>query len=237
MTLLVVLLLPASVFAQASLTGTVRDASGGVLPGVTVEAASPALIEKVRTAITDDTGQYRIVDLRPGTYALTFTLPGFNTVKREGIELLGSSTLTIPVDMRVGGLEETITVTGESPVVDVQNARREVVLNNDTIQTIPATRAAGALLNATPGVFVGDPGLAISPTMTSFNARSSTINSTSVAGEGRYAINGFPLTAARSGGFSSYVYDTVNTEEIAITVGGGLGESDIGGPVMNIIPR
>jgi hypothetical protein len=157
LTLLVVLLLPASVFAQASLTGTVRDASGGVLPGVTVEAASPALIEKVRTAITDDTGQYRIVDLRPGTYALTFTLPGFNTVKREGIELLGSSTLTIPVDMRVGGLEETITVTGESPVVDVQNARREVVLNNDTIQTIPATRAAGALLNATPGVFVGDP--------------------------------------------------------------------------------
>ena len=237
LTLLIVLLLPASVFAQASLTGTVRDASGGVLPGVTVEAASPALIEKVRTAITDDTGQYRIVDLRPGTYALTFTLPGFNTVKREGIELLGSSTLTIPVDMRVGGLEETITVTGESPVVDVQNARREVVLNNDTIQTIPATRAAGALLNATPGVFVGDPGLAISPTMTSFNARSSTINSTSVAGEGRYAINGFPLTAARSGGFSSYVYDTVNTEEIAITVGGGLGESDIGGPVMNIIPR
>ncbi len=104
-------------------------------------------------------------------------------------------------------------------------------------ETIPATRAAGALLNATPGVFVGDPGLAISPTMTSFNARSSTINSTSVAGEGRYAINGFPLTAARSGGFSSYVYDTVNTEEIAITVGGGLGESDIGGPVMNIIPR
>jgi hypothetical protein len=139
--------------------------------------------------------------------------------------------------MRVGGIEETITVTGESPVVDVQNARREVVLSNETIQTIPATRAAGALLNATPGVFVGDPGLAISPTMTSFNARSSTINAGSVAGEGRYAINGFPLTAARSGGFSSYVYDTVNTDEIAVTVGGGLGESDIGGPVMNIIPR
>ena len=122
LTLLVVLLLPATVFAQASLTGTVRDASGGVLPGVTVEAASPALIEKVRTAITDDTGQYRIIDLRPGTYSLTVTLPGFNTVKRDGIELTGSQTLTIPIEMRVGGLEETITVTGESPVVDVQNA-------------------------------------------------------------------------------------------------------------------
>jgi hypothetical protein len=237
LTLLVVLLLPASVFAQASLTGTVRDASGGVLPGVTVEASSPALIEKVRTAITDETGQYRIIDLRPGTYSLTVTLPGFNTVKREGIELVGSQTLTIPIELRVGGVEETITVTGESPVVDVTNPHREIVLNNETIQAIPATRAAGALLNAVPGVNVGEAALATSPTMTSFNARSSTINSTSVAGEGRYAINGFPLTAARSGGFSSYVYDTVNAEEIAINVGGGLGESDIGGPIMNIIPR
>ena len=237
LTLLVVLLLPASVFAQASLTGTVRDASGGVLPGVTVEASSPVLIEKVRSATTDDTGQYRIVDLRPGTYSLTFTLPGFSTVKRDGIELFGSQTLTIPVELRVGGLEETITVTGESPVVDVTNPHREIVLNSETIQAIPATRAAGALLNAVPGVNVGEAALATSPTMTAFNARSSTINATSVAGEGRYAINGFPLTAARSGGFSSYVYDTVNADEIAINVGGGLGESDIGGPIMNIIPR
>ena len=120
--LFVVLLHPATVLAQASLTGTVRDASGGVLPGVTVEAASPALIEKVRSAVTDDTGQYRIIDLRPGTYSLTFTLPGFSTVIRDKIELTGSQTLTIPVELRVGGLEETITVTGESPVVDVQNA-------------------------------------------------------------------------------------------------------------------
>ena len=221
LTLLVVLLLPATALAQASLTGTVRDASGGVLPGVTVEASSPVLIEKTRTAVTDSTGQWRIVDLHPGTYSLSFSLPGFNTVKRDNIELTGSQTLTIPVDMRVGGIEETITVTGESPVVDVQNSRREVVLSSETIQRIPATRAAGALLNTAPGVIVGDTGLAISPTMTSFNARSSTINATSVGGEGRYAINGFPLTAARSGGFSSYVYDTVNTDEIAITVGGG----------------
>jgi hypothetical protein len=237
LTLVCVLLLPATALAQASLTGTVRDGSGGVLPGVTVEASSPVLIEKTRSAVTDGTGQWRIVDLRPGTYSLTFTLAGFSSVKRDNIELTGSQTLTIPVDMRVGGIEETITVTGESPVVDVQNARREVVLSSETIQSIPATRAAGALLNATPGISVGDAALGVSPTMTSFNARSSNINAGSVAGEGRYAINGFPLTAARSGGFSSYVYDTVNTDEIAITVGGGLGESDIGGPVMNIIPR
>ena len=143
LTLLVVLLLPATALAQASLTGTVRDGSGGVLPGVTVEASSPVLIEKTRTAVTDGTGQWRIVDLRPGTYSLSFTLTGFNTVKRDNIELTGSQTLTIPVELRVGGIEETITVTGESPIVDVSNARREVVLSSETIQRIPATRAAG----------------------------------------------------------------------------------------------
>src|SRR5436190_11298999 len=178
--LAVVVLLPASVFAQASLTGTVRDASGGVLPGVTVEAASPALIEKVRSAVSDASGLYRIVDLRPGTYSLTFMLPGFNVVKRENIELTGSQTITITVEMKVGGLEETITVTGETPVVDVQNATRQLVMKNDVIQALPATRAAGALLNATPGIIVGETGAALSPTMTSFNARSSTINSGSI---------------------------------------------------------
>src|SRR5215213_90778 len=138
------LLAPASAFAQASLTGTVRDASGGVLPGVTVEASSPALIEKVRTAVTDDSGQYRITDLRAGVYTLSFSLPGFNVVRREDITLSGTTTLTIPIEMRVGGLQETITVTGETPVVDVQSARREVVIDREMIQTIPASRAAGS---------------------------------------------------------------------------------------------
>src|SRR5947209_16536234 len=106
--ILAVLLVPGPLFAQAVLTGTVHDASGAVLPGVTVEAASPALIEKTRSAVTDGTGQYRIIDLRPGAYVLTFTLPGFNTVKRDGIELTGSQIITIPVEMKVGGIEETI---------------------------------------------------------------------------------------------------------------------------------
>src|SRR5688572_18300338 len=92
-----VVLLPSIAFAQATLTGTVRDASGGVLPGVTVEAASPVLIEKVRTVVTDNSGQYRLIDLNPGTYSLTFTLPGFSVVKRDGLELGGTATLTIPV--------------------------------------------------------------------------------------------------------------------------------------------
>jgi len=99
--LVIVLLIPTAAMAQASLTGVVRDSSGGVMPGVTVEAASSALIERVRSTTTDAAGLYRIVDLRPGTYTLTFTLPGFTTVKREGLELAGSMTLTIPAEMRV----------------------------------------------------------------------------------------------------------------------------------------
>jgi Carboxypeptidase regulatory-like domain len=103
-----VVLVPAVTSAQqSSMTGVVRDTSGAVLPGVTVEAASPVLIEKVRTATTDDSGQYRIIELRPGIYTLTFTLPGFTTVKREGLELPGEFVMTVNADMRVGGLEES----------------------------------------------------------------------------------------------------------------------------------
>ena len=106
----VVLLLPAAAFAQAAITGVVRDPSGAVLPGVTVEAASPDLIEKVRSVVSDDTGQYRIVDLRPGTYSVTFSLTGFSAFKREGIELSGTFIATVNAELKVGALAETITV-------------------------------------------------------------------------------------------------------------------------------
>jgi hypothetical protein len=139
--------------------------------------------------------------------------------------------------MKVGGVAETITVTGGTPVVDVQSAKREVVMNDDIIQALPVARAVGALLNATPGLIVDTNGPALSPTMTFFQAHSSGSNSNFVAGEGRMTVNGMTIAAARSGGVSSYVYDTVNSQEVAVTVGGGLGESDIGGPVMNLVPK
>src|SRR5216117_2363882 len=119
------ILVPTLGFAQASIAGLVRDSSGAVLPGVTVEASSTVLIERVRSAVTDGTGQYRIEDLRPGSYAVTFTLPGFSTVRREGIELTGSFTAAVNAELRVGAVEETITVSGEAPTVDVRNARTQ----------------------------------------------------------------------------------------------------------------
>ena len=148
-----VLLAPAAAsHAQATIAGVVKDASGAVLPGVTVEAASPALTEKVRSVVTDGTGQYRIVALPPGTYTVTFTLPGFNVVKREGIELTGTLTAAIDADLRVGALEETVTVTGETPIVDVQSARRQQVIDGDVLQAIPTSRSYNNVLQLVPGV-------------------------------------------------------------------------------------
>ena len=129
-----------SAFGQAVIAGTVRDTSGAVLPGVAVEATSPVLIEKVRTAVTDGSGQYRIENLRPGLYVVTFTLPGFSAFKREGIELTGSFIATVNADLRVGALEETVTVTGESPIVDVQSTQRQVTLNDDVLTGATTTQ-------------------------------------------------------------------------------------------------
>ena len=139
-------------FAQGTIAGVVRDASGAVLPGVTVEAASPALIEKVRNAVTDGTGRYRIEDLRPGDYTVTFTLSGFATVKREMLVVSGSAVITVDADMRVGGVQETITVAGETPVVDTQSTRREITLDNETLRSLPSVRSYSYLLTTVPGL-------------------------------------------------------------------------------------
>jgi hypothetical protein len=140
-------------FAQASaIAGVVKDASGAVMPGVTVEASSPALIERVRSATSDERGQYKIVDLRPGTYVVTFTLPGFATIKREGIDLPAAFTATVSADMRVGGLEETLTVTGSSPIVDTQNVLKRQVVSKDTIDAMPTSKNWSTIGVMTVGV-------------------------------------------------------------------------------------
>ena len=144
---------PTLVLAQASaIAGVVRDSSGAVMPGVTVEASSPALIERVRSATTDERGQYKIVELRPGTYVVTFTLPGFATVKREGIDLPATFTATVNADLRVGALEETVTVSGASPIVDTQTVLKRQVVSKDTIDAMPTSKNWSTIGIMTVGV-------------------------------------------------------------------------------------
>src|SRR5262245_1464268 len=163
-------LTPAAAYAQASIAGSVRDNSGALMPGVTVEASSPALIEKTRSVITSGTGQYAIVDLRPGTYTVTFTLPGFNTVKREGIELTGNFVASVSVEMRVGALEETITVSGEAPTVDVTSSKRQQTISGDVIAAIPSSRQYFGLTTLVPALNIqgNDIGCASGPIFSVF---------------------------------------------------------------------
>ena len=227
-----VALLPSSAIAQATLTGVVKDASGAVLPGATVEAASPALIEKVRTAVSDGTGQYRIEDLRPGTYTLTISLSGFSTFKREGIELSGTFTATINADLKVGTVAETITVTGETPVVDVQSAKREVTLNEDVLRSIPTVRSYNAIVNVVPGVMTNLNDVVTTTATTQFPIHGGRNN------EGRMTVDGINIGNPPGGNQPpAYVADVGNAAEVTFTTAGGLGESETAGLVMNLVPK
>jgi hypothetical protein len=230
--LLVVLLLPAAAFAQAAITGVVRDTSGAVLPGVTVEAASPVLIERTRSVVTDDTGQYRIVDLRPGSYALTFTLPGFNTVKREGIELSGDFVASISAELRVGALEETVTVTGESPTVDVQSTRVQNIIDKEVLAAIPSSRNATGIQSLVPGMSAnGDSGGITGGTggMAGFihGARAS---------DSRTLHDGIN-TGWAGANSNAAISNVAGAQETVLTTSGGLGEAETAGAVLNVIPR
>ena len=151
------LIIPHAALAQSAIAGAVKDATGAVLPGVTVEASSPALIERVRTVTTDAAGLYRIIDLRPGIYTVTFTLPGFNAIRREGIELPANFTSTINAELRVGAIEETVTVTGDSPVVDVKSATQQQVLSRDLLDAVPTGRNIWAVGSTLTGVTLSAP--------------------------------------------------------------------------------
>jgi hypothetical protein len=230
-----VLALPLSAYAQASIAGVVKDASGAVLPGVTVEATSPVLIEKARTAVTDQSGQYRIVDLRAGAYSVTFTLTGFSTVKREGIELAGSFTAVINADLKVGALAETITVTGETPIVDTQSVRRQTTIGSDLITSVPSARSYAGLMTLMPNTVVATGAASdvqVVPGMVVFGGAGGRSN------EGRLQLDGISVGSAfNGGGVSAYIADVGNAQEVAMTTSGGLGEAEVGGPSLNVVPK
>ncbi len=228
-------MVPALAHAQASIVGVVKDASGAVLPGVTVEAASPALIERVRTVVTDGTGQYQIIDLRPGAYSVTFTLPGFSSVKREGVELAGSFTATINVELKVGTVSETVTVTGEAPVVDVQSVKRQAVVGRDVLAELPIARSFHSVAYLVPGITLStttDVGGLAGPFSPTFGIHGGPNT------EGRLQVDGVSVGASLGGsGVSGYVSDVGNSQELTFSTSGGLGESEVGGPIINVVPR
>ena len=240
---LVSLLLPSTAYAQAAITGVVKDASGGVLPGVTVEAASPVLIEKVRSVISDATGQYRIVDLRPGTYSVTLSLPGFSTVRREGIELSGNFVATVNADLKVGALAETITVTGETPIVDVQSARTQQIIDRDIISAIPSSRNVNGVQNLIPGMSASGGAGVIGNSNTDSGNIGGTMQGGAAAIHGgrasdsRIYADGINMGWAGGNGGGGNMPQVAAAQEVVLTISGGLADAETAGVVINVIPR
>ena len=239
-TLLGVLLVSHVGWAQetAGIAGVVRDTSSGVLPGVTVEASSPVLIEGVRVVTTDGEGRFNIVNLRPGTYLVTFTLPGFNTVIREGIELSSGFTATVvDVELPVGELAETITVTGASPLVDVQNTRQQSVVTSEMLDELPTSgKNVYNLVALTPGlVGVADVG-----------GSRGVYGSGGVQGSsfrGKTDTNKLTFDSMRThnmqckGGCIGYIPIPALIEEMTLETGGVSAESPAAGLALNLIPK
>ena len=227
-----VLAFPAVAAAQSSFAGQVTDNTGGVLPGVTVEASSPALIEGSRIAITDGAGLYNIIDLRPGTYAISFTLPGFGTQIRDQLELPADVTLNIDVAMSVGGIEETVTVSGEAPVVDVQQVQRVEVLTREVQEAIPTGRSMWSYALLIPGVKVHKPDVGGTS-----GAQQSTMTGRGL--DGRHTtvqMDGIMInTLIDDGQFQAYLNPMLSAETSYTTTGINA-ETQTGGLRINMIP-
>jgi hypothetical protein len=225
---------PPTAFAQSSISGVVKDSTGAVLPGVTVEAVSPALIEQARRVVTDGNGVYDLVDLRPGTYRVTFSLEGFNTVVRDGIELRAAFTASINVDLTPGALEETITVSGVSPTVDVRNVLQRSVMPRELTDNLPSTRSPQAFVRLTPGIATVRLG-----TMAGDRNELSMATHGGNAGEAQIRIDGDQAVMISGPGalYQAMRFNQGYVQEISVVTGGASAEQESSGLVANIIPR
>src|SRR5215510_1324293 len=228
---------PMTAYADSEIAGIVTDATGAVLPGVTVEVTSPALIEQTRSVVSDAAGAYRIVDLRPGTYKVTFTLPGFNTFVRDGIVLETDFTATINASMKVGGVEETITVSGASPVVDVQSTMSRTVLSQEQIEALPTGRSYQSLSATIPALApagsgrfdVGGAAQMWQGTVVAYG---------SLAGDTALEVDGMSvMTLLLTGSIAGVYHNQGAYQEMSYQVVAGTAESQTGGVRINMIPK
>lgn len=225
--------LPTASHAQSAIAGTVRDTSGAVLPGVTVEAASPVLIEKVRSVTTNDQGQYTIVDLRPGVYTVTFTLIGFSSFVRAGLELPSDFTATINADMKVGVREETITVTGQSPVVDVSSTAKTQVLTREILDAIPTGRTIQGLAQLIVGVSMSSPDVGGSRAMQqTYMATRGLTSANNIV-----QVDGLMVNGLDGDGAVQQYFNNAMADEMTYQTGGAGADVSPGGVRLNIIPR
>src|SRR5258707_2072739 len=233
-------LLPAAASAQtSSIAGTVRDTSGAVLPGVTVEAASPALIEKVRSAVSDSNGQYRVEALRPGTYTVTFTLPGFSIMKRDNVELTSNFTATINADLKVGALQETITVSAESPIVDTQSITTRTVMTREIMEALPTGRNIQAVGIMIPGtaIAVGGGGALSRDVGGSGNLQQSPLQHP-WSRDTVQTVEGMRLNnLCANGAYSGVYWNDGSFQEISYVTGADSAEMGQGGMRVNMVPK
>ena len=223
---------PAAAFGQAAVAGVVSDASGAVIPGVMVEASSDALIEKVRSAVTDGSGQYRIEDLRPGPYTVAFRCAGFSPYVRDGIELTGSFTTTVDAQLRLGPVTDLITVTRATPLVDVHRASREIVLGHDVLAALPTVRSYNAVVVLVPGVVTNTNDVVTGTATVAFPIHGGRTT------EGRLLLDGLTIGSPPNGNSAtSYDINVGQVQEVTFLAAGALGEVETAGLVMNIVPK
>jgi hypothetical protein len=220
-------------FAQSAISGSVRDTSGAVMPGVTVEVASPVLIEKVRSAVTDEQGRYAIIDLRPGIYSVTFTLSGFNTFRQDGLELTANFTATVNADLRVGALEESITVTGSSPLVDVQNTQRSTVVTRELMDAVPTARNYSGMAALIQGVRMSNTDVGGNQQMEQIYM---TVNGSRQT-DTTLQVDGMNLNSLMNDGQVQAYYSDAAMAETTYQTSGITADVSTGGVRINLIPK
>jgi hypothetical protein len=193
------------------------------------------LIEKARTTVTDGGGRYQLIDLRPGAYTVSFTLSGFNTIRREGLTLTGSGSSSVDAELRVGSLEETITVTGEAPTVDVSTTSRQAVLSADTIDALPTARNYVTLARMIPsavynGTDVGGSNLQlVGGSVRIHGSRDQ---------DQRVTLNGINTMTLQAGGnIGGQIPDVGSATEVTVDHTAVSAELPTGGVRINFIPR
>ena len=226
-------MVPGVARAQSGIAGVVRDDTGGVLPGVTIEASSEALIERTRSVVSDNQGQYRFVDLRPGLYQVNFSLAGFNTIRREGINLPADFVASLNIDMKVGALEETLTVRGDTPLVDVQSTARSQVISRDVLDAIPTGRSFQSVGQLVVGVQLSRPDVGGSQGMqqTYFSVHGLSARNTTVQ------VDGMMMNSTRSDNQVNPYFNDAMSQEISYETTGAGADVSAGGVRINMIPR